>query len=487
MTLPRLTCLLVSLYVLAGCAHNHQLRTTVAKSDVDKCSYSPDAPVPPECKTYSMEDHGNYLLSVVEFDEQGWFRDRRQQDLLLDTLKGYGDQDVILAVYVHGWKHNADFCDSNICCFRSTLDLISRLETVYSTARNEPPRKIVGVYVGWRGLSLKGADAWENLSFYERKEAATHVALGSTRELLARLRQFQTNKNRKDSPFQSARRSTRMITLGHSFGGLIVYSAISQSMVNSTVEDAGDPSKDPVDGFGDLVVLVNPAFEASRYEPLYSVAHSRTQYPPGQTPVFVAVTSTNDDATRLAFPAGRTLGSMFESYSGSGAPTGDDYQFSRAEEKQADRRTIGHVDRYRTHTLMPDPDESKPAAVPKDNAACSCPYAENIAKIGTFKFQEEQTERNKFFCETLDADGRRAPGWVRNYNGVVLKQERGNPDSPFWIVQTKAPVVSDHNEFYTPLFMGFLRELYDDVLTGQAFDRKVCEQKRSTEQHGVGK
>jgi hypothetical protein len=30
-------------------------------------------------------------------------------------------------------------------------------------------RQIVGVYVGWRGLSLQGGNMWENLSFWTRK------------------------------------------------------------------------------------------------------------------------------------------------------------------------------------------------------------------------------------------------------------------------------------------------------------------------------
>ena len=55
---------------------------------------------------------------------------------------------------------------------------------------------------------------------------------------------------------------------------------------------------------GDVVVLLNPAFEASRFEPVFSVAQSRARYAPNQRPVFVAVTSTEDKATRIAFPVG---------------------------------------------------------------------------------------------------------------------------------------------------------------------------------------
>ena len=102
---------------------------------------------------------------------------------------------------------------------------------------------------------------------------------------------------------------------------MIVYSAIAQSLVNSGVErvpfDRDKQDDKPIRAFGDLVVLVNPAVEGARYEPVYSVAQGRNDFSPKQTPVFVAVTSADDQATRLAFPLGRTLSSISESYSDS--------------------------------------------------------------------------------------------------------------------------------------------------------------------------
>ena len=469
--------------VLAGCTSNKLIRTQ-ASSETGACDFGA-ASVSEDCRKYSIEDHKDYLLSVVEFDDQGWFRDREQQERLFNKLEEIGkQQDMIIVTFVHGWKHNADFCDSNMCCFRDMLQQVSSLEAQYSTQTRQPMRRVVGVYVGWRGLSMQGLDVWENLSFYTRKEAATRVALGSTRELLTRLRDFQTHingapagvvKSAKDPDGAKATRpGTRLITVGHSFGGLVVYSAIAQSLVVNALDDGGDPANTYVNGFGDLVVLVNPAFEGSRYEPVYSVMQARSQYPTRQTPVFVAVTSVDDDATRIAFPLGRTFGSLLESYSGSKTPSQSPYSYTEADEKQADRRTIGHVDRYRTHSLVPDPN-SKRAAVPKEVQPCSCPYAENIKKIGEVELKTERAERNKQFCEWLHLYGRRPNQWVRQYSdGVVLKHEQGYPDSPYWIVRTQTPIISDHNEFYTPLFMGFLRELYDDVLSRETFDLRMC-------------
>jgi hypothetical protein len=407
------------------------------------------------------------------------------QERLFEELEQIAKhQDMIIVTFVHGWKHNAGYCDSNMCCFRDMLKQIASLEKQYSDQTNQRLRRVVGVYVGWRGLSNQGLDVWENMSFYTRKEAATHVALGSARELLTRLRDFQTRVNappkdtsppaETDNKDNAPHRATRLITVGHSFGGLIVYSAIAQSLVVNALDGESDQGNRYVAGFGDLVVLVNPAIEASRYEPVYSVIQARKQYMTRQTPVFVAVTSKDDDATRIAFPLGRTFGSVLESYSGSEADSASTYSYSKAEEKEADRNTIGHVDRYQTHSLLPDP-QSKRAVPPKQTQTCSCPYAENIRKIGEVELKAEQAMRNEQFCGWLQQYGRRPNQWERRYSdGVVLKHEHGHPDSPYWIVKTQAPIISDHNEFYTPLFMGFLRELYDDVLSRENFDRRLC-------------
>src|ERR1700752_3796452 len=98
----------VALLVAVGisvnaCTPALQIRTKAEVSE-RSCEYDRGIGVSPECRNYSIEDHQKYLLSVVEFDDQGWFRDRRQQDLLLATLEREANQhQLIIVVYVHGW------------------------------------------------------------------------------------------------------------------------------------------------------------------------------------------------------------------------------------------------------------------------------------------------------------------------------------------------------------------------------------------------
>ena len=48
------------------------------------------------CKRSSIEDHGDYLRSVVEFDDQGWYRDQQQNELFNRLEDIGGRQDLII-------------------------------------------------------------------------------------------------------------------------------------------------------------------------------------------------------------------------------------------------------------------------------------------------------------------------------------------------------------------------------------------------------
>src|SRR3954453_12716792 len=100
---------LFGMFLVAGCTANQQIRKAgIADGN---CDYG-DTLLSDSCKRSSIEDHGDYLLSVVEFDDEGWFRDRQQQNELFNRLEDIGGrQDLIIVVFAHGWKHNADYCD----------------------------------------------------------------------------------------------------------------------------------------------------------------------------------------------------------------------------------------------------------------------------------------------------------------------------------------------------------------------------------------
>lgn len=56
-----------------------------------------------------IEHTKDYDLAVIEFDDQGWFQDIDQRIKLERFLseKVEQNEDLLIVVFIHGWKHNA--------------------------------------------------------------------------------------------------------------------------------------------------------------------------------------------------------------------------------------------------------------------------------------------------------------------------------------------------------------------------------------------
>lgn len=222
-------------------------------------------------------------------------------------------------------------------------------------------------------------------TFYDRKSSAEHVARGSVRELISRLRAQHNDANavknrnvvRKENekPFDQDK-DLQIILIGHSFGGLILYNAIAGSLLDAIVDaNHVKNSRRLVRPLADLAIVINPAFEASRFEPLFQAAKQRLEKSEGssaysneQFPVLVSITSESDLATKYAFPIGRTVNSVFE-HEGmvdEDCPPGparqalDESQcfanksYGERLEKISNTNTMGHLSRYRSHELTLD-------------------------------------------------------------------------------------------------------------------------------------
>jgi hypothetical protein len=250
-----------------------------------------------------------YELAIVEFDDQGRSYDRGQMDAVakrLDALAAENSsqgQDVILVAFVHGWKHDARPDDDNLTSFRALLNRTVDHER-WATAAGAKPRPVLGVFVGWRGPSDFGlGDVVADATFWGRQAAGQRVAVGSVRELFGRLRHYR-NRRRKDGG------NPLLVIVGHSFGGMIVYSALAQSLIQAASAPVGRVTPE----FADLVLLVNPAIEGARYIPIYDLVTSgafaaRTTK---QLPVFICAQANNDQPVGLVFPLGNAGHAMDE-------------------------------------------------------------------------------------------------------------------------------------------------------------------------------
>jgi hypothetical protein len=273
-----------------------------------------------------------YELAVVEFDDQGRCYDRGQMDGVAKRLDALAPenasqgQDVVLIAFVHGWQHDARSDDDNLSAFRALLN-----QTVdHEKSIGVKPRPVLGVFVGWRGLSDFGLDgAVDDATFWGRQAAGQRVAVGSVRELFGRLRHYR-NRRRNDGG------NPLLVIVGHSFGGMIVYSALAQSLIQAASAPAGKMTPE----FADLVLLVNPAIEGARYIPIYDLVTSapfeaRTTK---QLPVFMCAQADNDAPVGLVFPLGNAGHAIDEATIG-------------ALEKECVTHAFGFVPSFRTHAL----------------------------------------------------------------------------------------------------------------------------------------
>lgn len=197
----------------------------------------------PEGLANNPQKGSNYLFSTIEFDDQGEMWQREQLYRTLDLISDFGSNGypVTLIVFVHGWKHDASTNSSNYRDFRRFIMNFAAAQS--GTAERRPdhagskPRQIVGVYISWRGnLYRRDRDypGWVeelplDLSFWNRKRVASQVAGVSSTEAILSL----AAQTRLSDAGHGPEEASKVILIGHSFGGLLLERAVTQAMLGS--------------------------------------------------------------------------------------------------------------------------------------------------------------------------------------------------------------------------------------------------------------
>ena len=335
-----------------------------------------------------LEGPAGSAFMTLEFDDQGLMFDERGIGTLETHLAALNGRDPVIVVFVHGWKHDASPGDI----------FLDRVRALVAEAAKPSGRPILAIYLAWRGLSRAGNWLWENSSFWDRQAAAGRVAAGTPREILGRLRTF------RNGPGDGGQAQATLLIVGHSFGGLIVYAAIAQSLI-----DAAASTGPVVPSYGDLVLLLNPAFSAISYLPMQSII-GRREFSHDQLPVFVSVTAANDRATGILYPLGNVLRPLTEAW-------------RTAHEREALTRTMGHLAWLRTHTL----------------AAAT---------------QSASTGNPTTSLQTLGQ-----PGAAETIGGVLVTATNQKSRSPFWVASATPDVIDGHDGIFLPRFENFVRAL----------------------------
>lgn len=292
----------------------------------------------------------------------------------------------------------------------------------------------------------------KELSFWTRKSTAHRVGGGQVLELLTRLEELRERLNAAGDG------NSKLISIGHSFGAAVTYSAVSnlflERLTRSNMEAVDGHTDARADGFGDLVLLVNPAFEASLYSGIHELSLARDDYSPRQPAALFVISSETDAATGTAFPIGRSLSTLFQ-------------RTQSPEQRKALITSLGNYAPYRTHTaekiaaetarggpsqLLPDVIEFTQGEA-RGARDCQCSYIDTQI----LSDRDIQLYAERLTADRLASDSRM--GERQEYGGVELQRVNKDipPYLPFLVVGATDDIVTQHNGIYNRLFIDFMR------------------------------
>jgi pimeloyl-ACP methyl ester carboxylesterase len=379
--------------------------------------------------TNEAEKRWPYRLAFVEFDDRGEMFDRKQLEQAVDAITN-AKRDAqslgrppIVAVFVHGWKNNAADSSGNVWGFRQTL---AGLAEQFGRPHQPEDLKIpvVGIYIGWRG-AVTSLPIVEELTFWDRHAKSENLPSAHMVEVLLKI--LQTAKGPQyDDP------GTISVLVGHSFGGAVLETALTQTIEGMVL---GQPLRSPAD----LTIFLNEAQEATRsYQLIDSMMANATEQDHchaklvvnGQrrfeNPMIISVSSTGDYATRAFFPFGQLLLRPFNSLRTYDTPN----PLGVGSQRPMFFNTTAHMKEFQSHLVE----------VIREGAA-------------------GQT-RDPEFARAL-ADGcvpylDYPDPTVSDIRYQIIEKPGSKNRTPYWVMQIPPAIVPDHSTIFTRDFRAFL-------------------------------
>lgn len=416
-----------------------------------------------------IEHYDNFSLGTIEFDDEGLYFSDKQRLAVNQMIQKESDEStegVILVVFIHGWKHNATVCDSNVACFRSVLQFLGQREAAAKT-----PRRVIGIYLGWRGLTYCNQVS-EQFTILNRKLAGENLGANQARRIINDLLTLYNNR------IKPGHAHSRFVAVGHSLGGGVLFSAVGP-MYRQALKDAMDENPDdkklkPIRGFKDtnnnlvefpdLVVLANPAFEAELYrrtpEDLGRLRKDGRSFSEDQLPLMLSISSTGDTGTRIFFPIGQTIKAIF---SPSAWIHGPSYLLRNI-------ITAANYGPYVTDTAYrPRKNSGQEASQKQTNRPENC-FTGDFAKVvglncgcdevSPQKIEELVPRSRERTRETAENNKREYGEKSREYGIVKLTRADGvDRYNPFLVVKADTTVIKDHDDIFNPNFISLLMDL----------------------------
>ena len=385
----------------------------------------------------------SYKYGFIEFDEYGNLLQKAAFSQLLKSIRQV-KEDVLVVTYIHGWNHSAADDDDDVREFKLAMRNIALMD-------KNSGRTVIGLYVGWRGL-VTSISPLKYLTFWDRKSTAHIIGNGAVTEVLLRLDKENTRRN-GPALAQGAVGPNRLVFIGHSFGAAVLYSALSPVLVARFIQhtqfDPIDPQTEPgcsvnavaPKTVGNLVVLINPAFEAMRFSTLHKLSKD-CHFPPEQPPLIAVITGTNDEATGSLFPIARYVRTIWQKYADA-----DTYPDTREEGLKANSLALGHYPTYLTHTLK--------AEVPEDQSKSAQTFE------GCEGYVDPSRQRLMMQATRINDDTARGTEFINHSTGdrfkLILEPQGKYPNyNPILNIAAYPPIIDGHGGIYSCQLMSFI-------------------------------
>jgi hypothetical protein len=391
----------------------------------------------------SVEDHPDYSLAFIEFDDQGelWAPSQLDRALALLEHENRSPSGVALAMYIHGWNNSASQDEEregkgSVYAFRQIL---SRLRADYRQRFPDGDLPVVGIYLSWRG-KVSSVPLVRELSFYNRRGAAERVAGPSATEAIYRL--LTTAR---------ANPRSRSVLIGHSFGSMILERALSQAVVSALLAAPGEELIFPAD----LVVLFNPAGSAVQTKQLVDMlARNRLKTfrldeneRRVERPLLVSFTSATDRATRSFFPLGMGLKGISKKF----RPYGAEYCTPISSQRFLYSHTPGHTPALFSHEIT----------VTEKRYGDPLPETPTDDLPPIFESEYDPITRQV----SISFEG-------TEHRFIIRRKPRALNDTPYWIMQVPRQLIPNHSEIFTEAtyalveaILAYSGALQDDITT----------------------
>ena len=366
------------------------------RGDPDSLSYPTE-----DVHIIELSDSGEYSAicqRTVAFYDLNWDHPGSKVQIRKELLFKKGFPKLVV-LYVHGWLHRAtpdikpgdSKADEDYSEFKYLINLL-RTEN--------KDKNVVGIYIDWNavGWFIPNNSGWSTLinwlgpvnylSFWHKQYIADRIAQSS---VLTSIISSVSNILRKDWPSPD-----QFISIGHSFGARILFSATSQLLVyedKKSYPKLGNNNYSVMRAPIDLTILLNPAFEAARYFAIYGLDRGKETFSELQLPLSMIIATDNDWTTQKIFPIAQWFGGEWD---------------------PEERTTVGNFEKFKTHDLT-------------------------LGNETTCLSSKDQQLTEEFYS-----------------NHICLKRESGTQYFPFIVAHTTAQVINGHGDIWNCKFRQWL-------------------------------